>query len=50
MFYKLRVFILFIFLFFFIACKQEVKYDYPFQNPGLPVDERIDDLVSKLTL
>jgi beta-glucosidase len=50
MFYKLRVFILFIFLFFFTACKQEVKYDYPFQNPGLPIDERIDDLVSKLTL
>ncbi|MBE6301069.1 MAG: glycosyl hydrolase [Parabacteroides distasonis] len=26
------------------------KYDYPFQNPELPVDERVDDLIGRLTL
>ena len=25
------------------------KYDYPFRNPDLPIDERVDDLLSRLT-
>ena len=28
----------------------ETKYEYPFQNPNLPVDERVDNLISLLTL
>ncbi len=32
-----------------VAC-QSKKYDYPFQNPDLPVEERIDNLLSQLTL
>lgn len=31
-----------------IAC--ETKYEYDFQNPNLPVDERIENLISLLTL
>ncbi len=26
------------------------KYDFPFQNPDLPIDERVNDLVSRFTL
>jgi len=26
------------------------KYEYPFQNPDLPVEERVNDIVSRLTL
>ena len=26
------------------------KYDYPFQNPELPIDERVEDLIGRLTL
>lgn len=26
------------------------RYEYPFQNPGLPFEERVSDLVSRLTL
>ncbi|MCR4824641.1 MAG: glycoside hydrolase family 3 C-terminal domain-containing protein [Bacteroidales bacterium] len=32
------------------ACAPEQSYEYPFQNPDLPVDERIDNLLSLLTL
>ncbi len=28
----------------------QATYQYPFQNPGLPVDERVHDLVSRMTL
>ncbi|HBG86733.1 MAG TPA: hypothetical protein DDW62_04200, partial [Marinilabiliaceae bacterium] len=28
----------------------ETKYEYDFQNPNLPVDERIENLISLLTL
>ena len=36
----------------FVACgsKPKVSYEYPFQNPDLPVDERVDNLLSLLTL
>ncbi|GAB3831121.1 hypothetical protein GCM10028895_48100 [Pontibacter rugosus] len=30
--------------------KQEEKYAYPFQNPELSIDARVNDLVSRLTL
>ncbi|GHA78555.1 glucan 1,4-alpha-glucosidase [Pontibacter akesuensis] len=30
--------------------KQEEKYKYPFQNPELSIDARVNDLVSRLTL
>ncbi|MBN1118432.1 MAG: glycoside hydrolase family 3 C-terminal domain-containing protein [Bacteroidales bacterium] len=33
---------------FLTTCKTS-KYEYPFQNPELPVDERVEDLVSRLT-
>ncbi|GHT05895.1 beta-glucosidase [Bacteroidia bacterium] len=32
------------------ACNVKQTYQYAFQNPDLPVDERVDDLVSQLTL
>ena len=32
-----------------IGCKT-AHYDYPFQNPELIIDQRVDDLVSRLTL
>jgi beta-glucosidase len=31
-----------------ISCKG--KYEYPFQNPALPVEQRVNDLVSRMTL
>lgn len=43
-----------ILLIFFFSCqenkKQEIVFDYPFQNPELSIDERIEDLVSRLTI
>ena len=32
------------------GCAEKVVYDYPFQNPELSVDERVDNLISLLTL
>ena len=29
---------------------QAKDYDYPFQDPSLPVEERVEDLISRLTL
>ncbi|MGN6340978.1 MAG: glycoside hydrolase family 3 C-terminal domain-containing protein [Ginsengibacter sp.] len=44
----------FLFLLFFItgtfAAHAQKKYDYPFQNPALSIDARVNDLVSRLTL
>lgn len=34
----------------FVSCKTKTTYTYPFQNPDLPLEERVDDLVSRLTL
>ncbi|MEZ5148783.1 MAG: glycosyl hydrolase, partial [Bacteroidales bacterium] len=43
-----------ILLVFLFSCqedkKQEITYDFPFQNPELSIDERVDDLVSRLTI
>ena len=30
--------------------KPKAEYEYPFRNPYLPVDERVDNLLSMLTL
>lgn len=43
--YKLVVLILFL-----GAALMAQTYDYPFQNPNLPMQERVDDLASRLTL
>ena len=32
------------------ACGPKQTYEYPFRNPDLPIDERIDNLMSLLTL
>ena len=34
------------------SCKQkaETEYEYPFRNPNLKVEERVEDLISRLTL
>ncbi len=43
---RILVFLLFIFCFMFIGYSEE----FPFKNPDLPLKERINDLVSRLTL
>jgi beta-glucosidase len=32
-----------------IACKEQ-RYKYPFQDPALPFEARVDDLVSRMSL
>ena len=32
------------------ACTESVKYEYPFQNPGLSFEERAADLLGRMTL
>jgi beta-glucosidase len=39
-----------VFCIFITGCNQTTSYEYPFQNPSLPVEERAADLVSRLTL
>lgn len=31
-----------------VACNQQ-KYEFPFKNPDLPIDKRVEDLLSRLT-
>lgn len=45
---KCLLFGLIIVLFMNYSCKE--KYEYKFRNPDLPIDERVSDLVSHLTL
>ena len=35
-----------------IGCREQVqiKYDYPFKNPELSNDQRIEDLISRLSI
>ena len=33
-----------------IVIPSEFRYPFPFWNPSLPIDERVDDLVQRLTL
>lgn len=40
---------LFFILLFLSGCGKKT-YDYPFQDPNLPVQERVEDLVSRMTL
>jgi len=41
----------FLVLIFFLGCQPSLKtYDYPYQNPELTLNERVDDLVSRLTI
>ncbi len=37
-------------LFFFLSATYAQKYQYPFQNPSLPIEQRVNDLLSRLTL
>ena len=32
-----------------LACSPKIKYEYPFQNPSLKTDERIENLLNLLT-
>jgi beta-glucosidase len=32
------------------ACNEKIAYEYPFQNPDLSVEERVDDLLGRLTV
>ncbi len=38
------------FLMFFLSGCSTKSYDYPFQDPNLSIQERVDDLVSRMTL
>lgn len=33
-----------------VSCTKKVVYEYPFQNPELPIDERVGDLLNRLTV
>ena len=47
---KKNILYLLIFMTFTISAFAQNKYDYPFQNPSLSISERVNDLVSRLTL
>ena len=47
---NLRNLILAVLSLFVTAALMAQTYEYPFQNPGLPDDERIDNLLSLMTL
>lgn len=34
----------------FVTCNVTAQQQYPFRNPELPIDQRVEDLVSRLTL
>ena len=33
-----------------LGCENETSYEFPFQNPDLPLEVRVDDLVGRMTL
>ncbi|MGH2565138.1 MAG: glycoside hydrolase family 3 protein, partial [Ginsengibacter sp.] len=35
---------------FFLSAHSQKQYSYPFQNPSLSIEQRVDDIVSRLTL
>ncbi|KAA9041759.1 glycosyl hydrolase [Ginsengibacter hankyongi] len=45
-----KIFFPLIFIFFVSATFAQKKYAYPFQNPSLSIEARVNDLVSRLTL
>ena len=47
---KKNILYLLIFISFAISAFAQNKYDYPFQNPSLSISDRVNDLVSRLTL
>jgi beta-glucosidase len=47
---KKTILYLLIFLSVDISAFSQKKFDYPFQNPALSISERVNDLVSRLTL
>lgn len=34
----------------FVCCQERTEYEFKFRNPSLPVEERVDDLIERLTL
>ena len=32
-----------------LLCSGKPKYDYPFQDPNLPIEQRVENLISLLT-
>ncbi|HET7117504.1 MAG TPA: glycoside hydrolase family 3 C-terminal domain-containing protein [Hanamia sp.] len=47
---KKYFFSLFFFAVLIVSASAQNNYTYPFQNPSLPISERVNDLVSRLTL
>jgi len=45
-----KLFYIMIFAGFLILSGCKTKYEYPFQDPELPIDERVENLISLLTL
>lgn len=47
-----KYFTIILLVFFLVSCKQQQVqlHKFPFQNPTLKMDQRVDDLVSRLTL
>jgi beta-glucosidase len=45
-----RLFILTFLLFFVPFVSAQQTYEFPYQNPGLPVDTRVNDLVGRMTV
>ena len=37
-------------LFIITSCNSKEEYKYPFLNPGLSIEERVNDLVGRMTL
>jgi beta-glucosidase len=37
-------------LIFLVSCNKNQHYEFPFQDPNLSVEERVDDLITRLTL
>lgn len=33
-----------------VSCNQKVVYEFPFQNPELPLEERVEDMLSRMSL
>ncbi|MDY6253845.1 MAG: hypothetical protein SPH85_02680, partial [Bacteroidales bacterium] len=47
---NMKRFFLLLILVFNVYLFQAQDSKYPFQNPSLPVEERVEDLISRLTL
>jgi beta-glucosidase len=47
---KIIYFLLYFWIVIHFGCDQAEKYDFPFRNPDLPLETRLDDLLGRLTL